>query len=141
MAVFIDAGVFIALRNADDENHERSVELMKRALKGEFGLLYTSDYIFDECVTTALVRTKRHDLAVDVGEYVLKSPRITKFSITKDDFNEAWVKFQKLKDRPISFTDCTTLVLMDKHNIRQIMSFDTGFNGLTKRISWLSTHP
>jgi len=134
VAIFIDSGIFIALRNADDENYERSISLMKRALKGEFGLIYTSDYIFDESITTALIRTKRHALALDVGEYILKSPRITKFTVTKEDFNEAWKKFQKLKDRPMSFTDCTTLVLIEKHDIGQIMSFDKGFDGLVKRI-------
>lgn len=134
MAVLIDTGIFIALRNADDKNHKRSIELMKRALQGEFGFIYTSDYIFDECITTALVRTKRHDLVVDVGEYILKSPRITKLHITKDDFNSAWEKFKDFKDRSMSFTDCTSLALIEKHNIKQIMSFDSGFDGLTKRI-------
>lgn len=57
MAVFIDTSIFVALRNADDENHPRSRELMRRTLKGEFGRIYTSDYIIEEAVTTALVRT------------------------------------------------------------------------------------
>jgi predicted nucleic acid-binding protein len=37
VAVFVDTGVFIALRNADDELHTRSKELMRRALEAEFG--------------------------------------------------------------------------------------------------------
>jgi len=44
-------------------------------LKGEFGRVYTSDYVIDEAVTTALVRTRRHDLAVDIGKYIIESPR------------------------------------------------------------------
>ena len=44
----MDTGVFVALRNADDEYHVRSEELMKRALKGEFGQIFTSDYVVDE---------------------------------------------------------------------------------------------
>jgi len=44
-------------------------------LKGEFGRVYTFDYVIDEAVTTALVRTRRHDLAVDIGKYIIESPR------------------------------------------------------------------
>jgi predicted nucleic acid-binding protein len=134
MAVFIDTGIFIALRNADDENHERAKELMRRALKAEFGKIYTSDYIIDEAVTTALVRTKRHDLALDIGKYIIESPRITKLWTTKEIFELAWQKFQTLKDRYLSFTDCTTLAHMEKNNIKQILSFDSGFDGLVQRI-------
>ena len=135
MAVFIDTGVFVALRNADDEYHVRSKELMKRALKGEFGRILTSDYVIDEAVTTALVRTRRHDLAVDVGKYIIDSPRIMKLWTTKDTFDMAWGKFKTFKDKPMSFSDCISLVLMEKNGIKQIISFDSGFDGLIQRIS------
>jgi predicted nucleic acid-binding protein len=134
MAIFIDTGVFVALRNADDEFHTRGKELMKRALKCEFGRAFTSDYVLDEAITTALVRTKRHDLAVDIGKYIIESQRITKLYATEEIAAMAWKKFQKFKDKPLSFTDCVSLGLMEKNRIEQIMSFDSGFNGLTKRI-------
>jgi len=134
MAIFIDTGVFVALRNADDEFHTRGKELMKRVLKCEFGRAFTSDYVLDEAITTALVRTKRHDLAVDIGKYIIESQRITKLYATEEIVAMAWKKFQKFKDKPLSFTDCVSLGLMEKNRIEQIMSFDSGFNGLTKRI-------
>jgi len=134
MTVFIDTGIFIALRNADDENHERSKELMKKTLKAEYGRIYTSDYIIDEAVTTAFVRTRRHDLAMDIGEYILETPRITKLWTTKEIFELAWQKFKTLKDKPLSFTDCTTLAHTQKNQIRQILSFDSDFDGLLQRI-------
>jgi len=134
MTVFIDTGVFIALRNADDEQHERSKELMRKALKADYGRIYTSDYIIDEAVTTALMRTRRHDLAIDVGRYIIESSRITKLWTTKEIFELSWLKFKSLKDKPLSFTDCTTLVHMQKNQIKQILSFDSGFDGLVERI-------
>jgi len=134
MAVFIDTGIFVALRNADDELHIRSKELMKRALKGEFGRIYTSDYIIDEAVITALVRTRRHDLAVDLGKYIIESPRTTKLWTTKDTFDAAWEKFKSFKDRPLTFSDCVSLTLMEKYRIKQLISFDSGFDGLIQRI-------
>jgi predicted nucleic acid-binding protein len=134
MAVFVDTGIFVALRNGDDDFHARSKELMKRALKGEFGRLYTSDYVVDEAITTALVRTKRHELAVDLGKYIIESPRITKVWVGEDSFSKAWIKFGVLKDKPLSFTDCTSITLIEKSGIKQIMSFDCGFDGLISRI-------
>lgn len=110
MAVFIDTGVFVALRNADDELHLKSKELMRKALKAEFGKIYTSDYIIDEAVTLALVRTRRLELAIDIG------------------------KFKSFEDKPLSFTDCTTLAHMEKARIKQIISFDSDFDGLVQRI-------
>jgi predicted nucleic acid-binding protein len=134
MAVFIDTSVFVALRNADDEFHVRSKELMRRALKGDFGRIFTSDYVIDEAVTTALVRTRRHDLAVDVGSYILNSPRIFKLWTTRDIFDRAWEKFKTFKDRPMSFSDCVSLAHIEKNDIRQIISFDSGFDGLIQRL-------
>ena len=134
MAVFVDTGIFVALRNADDEFHIRSKELMRRALKGEFGRIFTSDYVIDEAITTALTTTRRHDLAVDVGSYIIKSPRILKLWTTKDIFDIAWEKFATFKDRPMSFSDCISLAHVEKNGIKQIASFDSGFDGLTQRL-------
>lgn len=134
MTIFIDTGIFIALRNADDELHTRSKELMKKALKADYGRIYTSDYIIDEAVTTALVRTRRHDLATDIGKYIIESPRITKLWTTKEIFELAWQKIKTLKDKPLSFTDCTTLAHIQKNQIKQILSFDSDFDGLVQRV-------
>jgi len=134
MAVFIDTNIFVALRNADDELHIRSKELMRKALKGEYGRIYTSDYVLDEAITTALIRTKRHDLALDLGRYIIESPRITRLWVSEDSFNMAWEKFKAFADRPMSFTDCASLALMGKNRIKQIMSFDSGFDRVVERI-------
>ena len=39
-----------------------------------------------------------------------------------------------LNDRPLSFTDCTSLALIEKSGIKQIMSFDSGFDGRILRL-------
>jgi predicted nucleic acid-binding protein len=135
LSIFIDTGVFIAARNTVDKNHSRGKELMARALAGEFGVVYTSDYVVDEAVTTALARTKRLELAIDIGEFILGSPRIVKLRVSEDVFKAAWNKFKSLGERLLSFTDCTSLALMEKHGIESIASFDSSFDGLVKRIA------
>lgn len=134
MAVFVDTGIFVAVRNKKDRNHERARELLKRSLKAEFGIIHTSDYVVDEAVTTALARTRNHQIAVNTGKYILSSPRINLLQASREDFNQAWSKFQKMRDKFLSFTDCVSLALMEGHGIDRIMSFDSGFDGLAERL-------
>jgi len=135
MSVFVDTNVFVAVRNADDINHERAVKLMADALKGAYGRVFTSeDYILDEAVTLALVRTRRPELAIDVGKFILASPRITLLIVSADMVGRAWERFQELAARGLSFTDCTTLVLMEQYGIDYLLSFDRHFDGLARRI-------
>jgi uncharacterized protein len=134
MAVFVDTGIFVALNNAVDSHHSRSRDLFKQALKGDFGRIFTSDYVIDEAITAALVRTKRLDLAVDLGSYIIESPRISKLWVGQDSFKDAWEKFRHFKDKGLSFTDCTSIALIEMRGIKQIMSFDCGFDGLVPRL-------
>jgi hypothetical protein len=134
MAIFIDTSVFVAVRNKRDRNHQRARELMKRALMAEFGVIHTSDYVIDEAVTTALARTRNHQIAVNTGRYILDSERIEKLPVSPEDFKLAWSKFQTIKDRLLSFTDCTSLALMERRGIERIVSFDSHFDGLSERL-------
>ncbi len=62
MAVFLDTGFLLAVKNKDDKNFQTAQSWMKRFLKNEFGVIYTSTLVFNELVTLALVRIKRPDL-------------------------------------------------------------------------------
>jgi predicted nucleic acid-binding protein len=134
MAVFVDTGIFVAARNRSDNFHEKASSLMEEALRGEFGRICTSEFIVDEAITTALARTHRHDIAVNTGKFVIDSPRIELLPVTRGVFQSAWDGFRKMKDKPVSFTDCTSLALMETHGIEKIMSFDSEFDGLVQRI-------
>lgn len=135
MAVFIDTGVFVAANNKSDKNYTRASELMRQALEGKYGAIYTSDYVIDESITTALARTHDHRIAISTASYIIESPRIQKIYTDADDFETAWAKFQKLGKKPMSFTDCVSLSHIDKRKIGRIMSFDSEFDGLVARMS------
>jgi hypothetical protein len=134
LSVFVDTSVLVAARNVDDKHHLRAKELMKSMLRGEYGEIYTSDYVVDEAVTLMLRRTRRLKLAIDVGEYILSSPRIKKLRVLGEVFDAAWERFKSLRERPMSFTDCTSLALTEKSGIGRIASFDSGFDGLVSRV-------
>ncbi|PSN95780.1 hypothetical protein B9Q06_04160 [Candidatus Marsarchaeota G2 archaeon ECH_B_2] len=135
MAVYIDTGIFVAANNRSDSNHVRAVKLLMNALNGVFGLVYTSDYVIDEAITTALARTRSHILAANTGSYIIQSPRIRKLYTGPEEFSAAWETFLQLKDKPMSFTDCVSLVHIRRHRIHRIMSFDSGFDVFVERVS------
>jgi hypothetical protein len=103
-------------------------------LRAEFGIIHTSDRVLDEAIITALARTRNHQITVNTGGYILSSPRIETLPVSQEDFNRAWSRFQTIHDKFLSFTDCTSLALMERRGIERIISFDSGFDGLAKRI-------
>lgn len=129
MAVFIDTGAFMAYRNKRDVYHGDAVKLLRRALQNEFGTMFTTDYIYDETLTLAMVRTGDKKLVDDVSTTML-SPRIEMMVIDAATWIKARELFFKLFDKRISFTDATTMALMQQKNIPKIITFDSHFKGL-----------
>jgi len=129
MAILIDTNIFVALSNNRDVNHQRAETLIERSSGGEFGKAYTSDYIFDETVTTAFVRTKNRKKSIELGESILDS-EVDMLPVDRQAFEIAWELFKKYG---FSFTDCSSLAIMKLYGIKKLMTFDREF----KRIGWV----
>ncbi len=130
MAVFLDTGFLLAFKNEDDKNHQNAQELMKEFLTNKYGLIYTSTFVFDEIVTLALVRIRNIEFALDMGNYLLSSPRITILSLSKQDFQETWNIFKKYAKKGLSFTDCSILVQCRRTDCQYVATYDSHFKGL-----------
>jgi len=138
MTIFLDTGIFVAFHNTRDANHTRAMQIIKTLIEGGLGTAYTSDYVFDEAVTVALVRTGRPENALAVGRVILGEitvPFIAILRVSEDDFKKAWTLFSQYTDRELSFTDCTSIALMRTRGIESIVSFDADFDGIVPRIS------
>ncbi len=129
MAVLIDTGAFMAYRNTKDVHHEKADRLLRRALKGEFSTIYTTDYIYDESLTLAVVRTGNKNIATDISN-VISSPRIEMIIIDETILKQATTLFFKFFDKRISFTDATTMAVMQRDEIDKIITFDAHFKGM-----------
>lgn len=123
--IFLDTSFIIALEVKEDQNHEKSVNINEKIIKGRFGDVYISDYVFDEVVTVTFGRSKDLKKSVLVGELLIASAKILK--IDERIFGEAWELFKSQKDTKFSFTDCTNITLMNMYNIRNIATFDKDF--------------
>ncbi len=128
-AVFVDTGAFVAYRNILDAYHERADEIIRRALKEEFGVIFTTNFIYDEAMTLAAVRTGDKDVVADISDVIL-SPRIGMIIVDEIVLSRARELFFKYFKRKISFTDATTMAVMKKLEIDDIITFDAHFRGI-----------
>mgnify|MGYP001157233796 CR=1 FL=1 len=124
--IFVDTSALIAIFDHRDKNHiraKKSLEIVKRKrIK-----LLISDYIFDESITTVLSHA-RHDIAVEIGEFILSSNVMELVWLNEATKKKAWEYFKRHSDKGYSFTDCTSFVLMNEKKINQYFAFDDHFN-------------
>lgn len=138
MSVFVDAGVFYAHHDRDAPRHEAALGAFERLTSGEFGTIYTSDYIYDETVTLTLARTGSYTDAKAVGDRILGRggfpDMVTVLHVSKSQFLAAVDTFETYHDQALSFTDATTVVLAERENIDAVLSFDDDFDGVVDRL-------
>lgn len=134
MSLLLDTSALVAARNVKDRNHNKAFEIMMPALQGEYGKLFVSDYIFDEAVTLAYIRTGSKKFAHDIGRFAKAKPINLRF-IEPIDFDKAWELYLQYEDKHLSFTDCTNIALMERLKIETLFTFDTEFKGLVDLIA------
>jgi predicted nucleic acid-binding protein len=123
--VFADTSALVGKFLEEDEHHVRVIEVMRRLLR-EGRQFVSTDYIFDEVVTRVRGRAG-HSNAVMAGEGILESEIIELVEVDRGLRKDAWKLFKKYKDQKLSFTDCTSFVVMEKFGIREAFTFDDDF--------------
>jgi len=138
MSLFVDTGVFVALQNERDEHHEAAKSSLACASRGEFGQLYTNDYVYDEAVTLVRMRTGNHHEARTVGDRIAgRDPYpdvIDLLFVTADRFERTVRTFDRYDDHPLSFTDASIVALVEEYEIDAVCSFDDDFDGIVERL-------
>jgi len=123
--ILIDSNIFVAYSVEDDSNHEEAVKVISKIINGDFGLVFTSDYVFDETITVTLIKSKSFEKAIQVGEYIRSSVEILK--VCEEIFDDTWGIFKSQKNSKLSFTDCSNIALMKDKGIRYLATFDKEF--------------
>jgi len=96
-------------------------------IKGRLGKISISDYIFDEVLT--YVRKKmRASTSIKVANAMLDSPNLRIIHVDEFTFHASFHVFQIYEK--LSFTDATTVVLLKNNDIKNLFSFDSGFDGI-----------
>lgn len=138
MSVFIDTGVFYAHHDRDASRHETAITAMQTLVSGQYGELYTSEYIYDETVTLIRTRTGWFDDAKVVGDRIRGTDpypgAITVLHVSKALFERIIETFERYSDHSLSFTDASTVALTEHHDVDHILSFDDDFDGIVDRL-------
>lgn len=125
---FVDTSFLVARFNVDDENHEVAVEFIKEMREtGREILFVISDYVFDETLTTILYQSRRHDVARNCGEILLRSPTLSMVWVDERLLKDSWELFKRRPDKMWSFTDCTSFTIMDNMDLGSALTFDENF--------------
>lgn len=125
MKLFVDTSAWLALNDKSDQYHNKSaaktLEIKKQRIE-----LVTSEYIMDESITLIRYRVSHH-AAVVFGDSLVKSGIVKIMDVTDKDRFKAWELFKRYRDKELSFTDCTSFVVMENLKIKKAFTFDEHF--------------
>jgi predicted nucleic acid-binding protein len=123
--VFVDTSAWYAFVDRADPSHDPVVA----TFKARRGRLVTSDYVFDEIVT--LLRYRAGWAAAHRLGETLWSDRIAQLArISPGDCEAAWRLFARRDDQRLSFTDCTSVALMQRLKLTVAITLDSDFRAL-----------
>ncbi len=125
MMAFVDTSAWIALNDKTDQYHNNAI-LKSQQIKKQKIELITSEYIFDESITLIRYRAS-HQSAVTFGDSLLNSNIVRIIDVATEDRLMAWEMFKQYRDKELSFTDCTSFVLMKKLKLQKAFTFDRHF--------------
>jgi predicted nucleic acid-binding protein len=125
MKLFVDTSAWLALNDKNDQYHRKAVS-MSSAIKRQKIELITSEYIFDESITLIRYRVS-HKAAVIFGDSLLNSGIVRIEDVTNEIRVKAWDIFKRYGDKELSFTDCTSFVLMKDLSLHKAFTFDEHF--------------
>ena len=119
---FVDTGAWFAAVVPWDANHAAAATWFERNERP----LITTDYVVDETLT--LLRSRGEgQRAITLGERFFGGQLATVHLLSSDQIAAAWQIFRRFHDKPWSFTDCTSKVVMERLGITTAFAFDRHF--------------
>ncbi|NJM75370.1 MAG: PIN domain-containing protein [Acaryochloridaceae cyanobacterium RU_4_10] len=129
MPNLVDTWGWLALGHRRDQHHQQVLEIFQN-LRSTKVLIHTSDYVLDE-VITLLFKREVFQEAVNFMEGVYAATKLRQVvihPITSELFQKTWQLRLKYQDKPrISFTDLTSMIVMQEQGIQSILTMDDHF--------------
>jgi predicted nucleic acid-binding protein len=126
---FIDTWGWLTLHDKSERYYQEATQAYQRAI-AQNGQIYTTDYVLDETFTFFFRR-----LPAPIADQSMKellsaflADNFYLIRITEERFAQTQVLRSKFLDKPlISFTDLTSMVVMQECNITTILTEDAHF--------------
>lgn len=125
-STFLDTSGWYALIDRRDSAHEPAKRFLRERVLGGTRLL-TTDYVLDEAYTLARMRAGA-TAARSLLDLIDQTAALDMEWIGPDRFAVAKAMFRKQLDQRFSFTDCTSFVVMEEHDVREALTTDTHFS-------------
>lgn len=126
---FVDTSAWIAFFDQDDKFHTSAVDFIKRKER----ILITSNIVLHETIAV-LTRRISKKVATKAGRFIFDEELTTCHVISNQQEQQAWNYFVN-KKTPLSFVDWSSKVVMDDEGLKDIFTFDSGFDAVgLKRI-------
>lgn len=129
MRIFIDTWGWLTLRDKRESRHVE-VSAFYRDFRQKKGIAYTSDYVLDETITLLFRRLSfpRARESLEYIEQAITTRYLRLEWVTPERFERTKTLRKRLQDKPqISFTDLTSMVIMEERGIVQILTEDEHF--------------
>ena len=121
--IFVDTGAWFARIVTYDRDHPAAREWFDLNTHS----LITTDYIIDELLTLLKIRGE-YRRALEIGPSLLNGDVCDLEFVTRDDIKESWRVFSTYQDKGWSFTDCVSLVVMERLGVTTAAAFDDHFH-------------
>ncbi len=125
MRLFVDTSAWLALNDRNDQYYSKAVAKSGEIKKHRIELV-TSEYIMDESITLIRYRVS-HQAAVTFGDSLLNSNIVRIEDVGAEERYKAWEMFKRYADKELSFTDCTSFILMKNLRLQKAFAFDEHF--------------
>ena len=127
--LFIDTWGWLTLHDKSERYHQEATQAYQRVI-AQKGQIYTTDYILDETFTFFFRRlpAPKADQSMKALLSAFLSDNFYLIRITEERFAQTQVLRSKFLDKPlISFTDLTSMVVMQECSITTILTEDAHF--------------
>lgn len=129
MNVFIDIWDWLTLRDQRESRHQE-VNAFDRDFRRRRGGAYTTDYVLDETFTLLFLRLPfgQAQASLEYLDEAVERGYLRLEYITPERFEGAKALRLKFQDKPrISFTDITSMVVMEELGMEEILTEDDHF--------------
>lgn len=125
MSCIIDSNVFIGWWDKTDQYHGKSLALAQQFREGKVRKVYVTNYVVLETINFLLKRVS-FEQAEEAYSYFRNTEGIEIVYVDATTQQEIEKVFEKYKN--LSLTDCSLIMLAHNKGIREIYSFDSGFD-------------